>query len=358
MRYFNSDNYAGVHPAVMQALAQANEGRSPSYGGDALSKEATELFKKVFGATCRVGFVFTGTAANVLSIKNILRPYEGVVCATSAHIATDECGAVEHNTGCRLITVPHVHGKITPDSFVPLLRMRGSVHTTYPKIVSISQLTELGTAYTLDELRAMSKWCRAHNFYLHMDGARLANAAAAAGVSLAAMTSEAGVDVLSFGGAKNGLMFGEAVVFLNQALGHEFGYYQKQSMQLGSKMRFVAAQFIAYLTDELWRKCANHANAMAERLNRGLEGIPYIKIVHQRGGNELFVRLPNEVQMHLGRQFSFYVIDPFDEPGFPENYPLIRLVTAFDTQEEEVDDFIEAVRKCEDKAGGTSHSLL
>lgn len=347
MRYFNSDNYAGVHPAVMDALVRANEGGAPSYGGDALSKEATELFKKHFGATCRVGFAFTGTAANVLSIKSALRSHEAVVCATSAHIATDECGAVEHNTGCKLITVPHIHGKISTESFLPLLRLRGSVHTTYPKLVSLSQLTEVGTAYTPQELLAIGKWCKTHNFYLHMDGARLANAAAAANTTLAALTTEVGVDILSFGGAKNGLMFGEAVVFLNQALGHEYGYIQKQSLQLGSKMRFVAAQFIAYLTDELWRTCANHANSMAKRLEEGLKGLSFMKLAHPRDGNELFYRLPNAVQLALSQQFSFYVIDPFDEEGFPHDYPLIRLVTAFNTPEEEIDAFIKAAKDCE-----------
>lgn len=351
MVYFNSDNYAGVHPAVMQALAEANEGCVPSYGGDGLTDKAVALFKKTFGATVRVGFVFTGTAANVLSIKSVLQAHESVVCATSAHIATDECGAVEHNTGCKLTTVPHVHGKIQTDSFIPLLRTRGSVHSTYPKLISLSQLTEVGTAYTLEELRTISKWCRAHNFYLHMDGARLANAAAAANVSLAAMTSEVGVDVLSFGGAKNGLMFGEAVVFMHQDLGHTFSYIQKQSMQLCSKMRFVAAQFLAYLENDLWRTNAEQANAMATRLANGLSHIPYVRFVHPCEGNELFIRMPNAVQMRLSREFSFYVIDPFDEPGFPENSPLIRLVTAFNATADEVDAFIKAVEACEDIAG-------
>lgn len=351
MRYFSSDNYAGVHPAVMEAVVRANEGDAPSYGGDAVSREVSGLFKKAFGATCRVGFTFTGTAANVLSIKSVLRPHEAVVCATSAHIATDECGAVEHNTGNKLIALPHAHGKIHTESCVPLLRLRGSVHTAYPKLISISQLTEVGTAYTVEELLALGKWCKAHNFYLHMDGARLANAAAEANTSLAAMTTDVGVDVLSFGGAKNGLMFGEAVVFLNQSLGHEFGYIQKQSLQLGSKMRFIAAQFMAYLTDDLWRACANHANRMAKRLEEGLAGLSYMKRVHPRNGNELFYRLPNAVQLELARQFSFYVIDPFDEEGFPQDYPLIRLVTAFNTCEDEVDAFVKAAEECARLAG-------
>ena len=227
------------------------------------------------------------------------------------------------------------------------MRLRGSVHTTYPKLISLSQLTEVGTAYSLEELLAIGKWCKAHNFYLHMDAARLSNAAAEANTTLAALTTEVGVDVLSFGGAKNGLMFGEAVVFLNQALGHEFGYIQKQSLQLGSKMRFVAAQFMAYLTDDLWRTCAAHANAMAKRLEEGLKELPYMKLVHPRGGNELFYRLPNAVQLALSRQFSFYVIDPFDEEGFPHDYPLIRLVTAFNTREEEIEAFVGAAKECE-----------
>jgi len=337
MRSFASDNNAGVHPLILQALSDANSGHAIGYGDDPWTNAATDAFRREFGPDIQVFFVFLGTAANVLALNALTRPHQCVICAQSAHINVDECGAPERFLGSKLLTFPAINGKLSPHDAAGALHTLGEQHHSQPKTVSITQATELGTLYTPDEVRALADFAHANNMYLHMDGARIANAAAALSLSLSAATRDLGVDVLSFGGTKNGMMYGEAVLFFQPALAEEFRYIRKQGMQLASKMRYISAQFSAMLTGNLWRANAAHANAMAQLLSNTVSTIPGVTITRPTQTNAVFARIPARALAPLQREFFFYVWDPTPNPE-------VRWMTAFDTTPDDINAFALALR--------------
>ena len=335
MKSFASDNFSGIHPAVLEAIAKANAGHERAYGYDTVTAAAEELFRAEFGGGIAVHFVLTGTAANVLSIKTVTASYESVICAVDSHLNSDECGAPERHA-CKLIPVAAHHGKLRPQDLERCFD-HNDEHRVRPRVISISQSTEWGTVYTAPEIAALTAFAHQHNCLLHMDGARLANAAAALGVSLRAMTVDAGVDVLSFGGTKNGLMCGEAVVFFNRSLDRDFKFIRKQGMHLSSKMRFISAQFVALLTDGLWRKNAAHANAMARLLAAGIAANPHIKLLETVDANALFVQLPPAWIPPLRERFPFHV--------WKESESIARWMTSFDTTPDEIREFTALIAR-------------
>lgn len=335
-RFFGSDNAATVHPEVMEALAAANRGHIASYGGDVYTRAAEDAFDKLFQRKVNTFFVYNGTGANGVSLATLLRPYQSVLCAETAHIFYDECGAPEHLTGSKLQPVPSQDGKVQPEQLMPFFAYHGNMHHAQPAVLSISQATEFGTLYTLDELRALSDLAHAHHMLVHMDGARICNAAAALNCSMADMTWRAGIDVVSFGGTKNGLMFGEAVLLFDDTLAADFPFVRKNCAQLASKMRFIAAQYIALLDGDLWLRNATHANAMTTKLARGLSQLPGVRLTHKAEANEIFMALPPDAIEPLRSHTFFYTWDAAQH--------IVRLVTSWDTQEEEVDAFLHACR--------------
>lgn len=334
-RSFGSDNHAGVHPAVFDALNRANDGDVHAYGHDDYTVGVAKKVSAIFGPRAETFFVFNGTAANVLSIRATCRPHHGVICPETAHINTDECGAPEWNAGVKLLTVPTPDGKLTPALIERRLGGRGDEHRTQPRLVSISQTTELGTCYTPAELRAISICCHQHGLYLHIDGARLSNAAATLNATLGEAAT--GADLISFGGTKNGLMAGEAVVVTDPALATEMLFLRKQSMQLSSKMRFSAAQFDAFLTDDLWLKNARHANAMAQLLSKEIAAFPGFELAWPTQSNGVFVKLPAGIVEPLQKEYFFYLWD--------ETIPIARLMCHFNTSEEDVRGFLAVVER-------------
>ncbi|MGE0671164.1 MAG: low specificity L-threonine aldolase [Parachlamydiales bacterium] len=337
-RSFASDNFAPVHPRIMQAIIDCNEGHQRAYGADEMTQEAVRLFQEQFGKDCDVYFVFNGTAANVLGLKTIAHSHQTVFCSNVAHINVDECGAPEKYTGCKLIVLPEQNGKISIEHIRPYLVDRGVQHRSQPKVVSITQATELGTLYAPEEIRAIADFAHANGMLLHMDGARIGNAVAALKMPLRALTRDLGVDVLSFGGTKNGMMFGEAVIFFDRSLSKEFPYIRKQGMQLASKMRYLSAQFVALLSDGLWLKNASHANAMAQLLyHRVQEELPQIPLTRQVEANAVFALLPKETIPALQEHTFFWVWD--DAKGE------VRWMTSWDTQPEDIEQFIAVVKQ-------------
>lgn len=333
---FASDNYAGVHPAVMAALAAANDGPARAYGDDTLTRAARARFKQVLGEKAEAFFVFLGTAANVLALRCMVRPHHAVLCASSAHINVDECGAPEAHLGCKLMCADAPDGKLTPALLRPFLTHLGNEHHNQPRAVSIAQATELGTIYSPAEIRALADFAHGNGMLLHMDGARLGNAAAALDCTLREITVDAGVDALSFGGTKNGLMFGEAVVFFRPELAQDFAFVRKQGMQLCSKMRFIAAQFLALLENGLWRENAANANAMARLLADRLAGAPGVHITQAVETNAVFARLSPAAIARLQARFAFYTWNHEEH--------VVRWMTSFATTEAEVEAFAAAVR--------------
>ena len=335
-RFFGSDNASAVHPKVMEALAAANRGHQPSYGDDPFTGAAEQAFDALFERPVRSFFVYNGTGANCAALTPMLRPHQSVVCAQSAHIYFDECGAPEHLTGSKLQPLSSPDGKISIEQIAPLTAFHGNMHHAQPRVISITQATEFGTVYTLREIRALTDFAHAHGMLVHVDGARIANAAASLRCTMADLTWRAGVDALSFGGTKNGLMFGEAVVFFQDALADQFVFIRKNCAQLASKMRYISAQYLALLSDELWLRNAEHANAMAARLADELEKLPGARILQKVEANELFVSLPRHAIAPLCEQYFFYIWD--------EEQDILRLVTSWDTQEEEITGFLNACR--------------
>jgi threonine aldolase len=333
-RGFASDNSATVHPDVLAAIADANTGHTFGYGHDEYTLGVEARVAHCFGEHASAFFVFNGTAANVLSLRAACRRFEGVICVDTAHLNVDECGAPEAVAGVKLLTVAGVDGKLTPEAVESRLARIGDEHAVQPRVVSISQCTELGTLYTPEEVRTLAELAHEHHLVLHVDGARLCNAAAALGVGLRGAAT--GADVLSFGGTKNGLLGAEAVVLLNPELAHDFLYIRKQSMQLASKMRFLAAQFDALLKDDLWERCAGHANAMAARLADALGDVPGLEITRPVETNAVFAILPPAVTSALQRDFPFYVWD--------EAIGEVRWMCSWDLTEDDVDGFVAAVR--------------
>jgi threonine aldolase len=330
---FGSDNHAGVHPAVLQAIADANPGDAVSYGADERTEQVTTRLREVFGAADAF-LVPNGSGANVLGLSLLLRRHEGVICAESAHIYTDECGAPERLIGTKLLAVPSPDGKITPEGIAVHLAGRGDDHRTQPGVVAVTQSTELGTCYTLAELRKIADFARASDLRVYLDGARLANAAAGLDCSLAELAECA--DVLSFGGTKNGAMGAEALIVMRPGLAEDVPYQRKQLAQHTSKMRFVAAQFDALLAGDLWHANAAHANAMARRLAEGVDGVDGVDIVRPVQANAVFARLDPRHIAALQQEWFFHV---WDEHG-----SVVRWMTAFDTTESDVDTFISAIR--------------
>ena len=335
-RGFASDNNAGVHPRVMEALRVANEGHVVAYGDDAYTEAAVEKFREQFGEQVEVFFVFGGTGANVLGLSAITRPHNAVVCAESAHINVDECGAPEKFTGCKLVGLPTPDGKLRPEQIEPLLARVGDQYHVQPRVVSVSQATEYGTVYTVEELKSLAEFAHTHDLLLHVDGARVANAAAHLNVSLRGLTAGAGVDVLSFGGTKNGMMYGEAVVFFDSALARGFEFVRKQGAQLPSKMRFITAQFGALLTEDLWLRNAEHANRMAQLLASELKRIPQVRITQPVESNAVFAVIPREHVEAIRERFFFYT--------WNEQASEVRLMCSFDTTEEDVRGLVEVIR--------------
>lgn len=327
---FGSDNHAGAHEAVVNAVIAANTGDATAYGEDEWTRRATARLRELFQAEGDVFFVFNGSAANVLGLSLLLRRYESVICAETAHIHTDECGAAEQILGTKLLTVPSPDGKVTPEGIARHLRGRGDEHHAQPGAVAITQTTELGTCYTPEELRAISDFCRTNDLRLFIDGARLANAAAHLDCSLADLAQYA--DVLSFGGTKNGALGAEAVVVMRPDLVADVKYLRKQQLQLASKMRFLSAQFLALLEDDLWRQSARHANEMAQRLYQGVARLPGLEVAYPVQSDAVFARLRPEHIEALQRDWYFYVWD--------EETSVVRWMTAFNTTETDVDQFV------------------
>ena len=336
-RAFASDNWAGVHPEVLAAMAAANVGHVPSYGNDPYTREAEQRIRSAVGDDAEVFLVFSGTAANVLCLHSMVQSHQAVICAETAHVHTSECGAAEHHIGCKLLPVPSPSGKITVAGIRDHLHYIGNEHHVQPRAITITQATEYGTVYTPQEIRAIADFAHTHSLLLHMDGARIFNAAASLNVSLKAITSGAGVDALSFGGTKNGLVAGEAVVFFKQTLADDFEFKRMQGMQLASKMRFIAAQFNALLSDDLWKRSASHSNRMAQLLAAELAGINGVTITQQVQANEVFVTLPAEIIPKLQQRWQFHV--------WNEATSEARLITSFDTEEADIADFAALVRQ-------------
>ncbi len=336
-RGFASDNYAGVHPEILAAIALANEGHQVAYGEDAYTAYLQDVFRAHFGPSAQTYPVFNGTGANVVALQAVTGRWESVICAESAHIHVDECGAPEKVAGLKLLTVPTEDGRLTPDLIDRQAWGWGDQHRAQPRVVSIAESTELGTVYTPDEIAEICRHAHDHGMLVHLDGARLANAAASLDVPLRALSTDAGVDIMSFGGTKSGLMFGEAVVVLNPDAVRGVDYLRKLSMQLASKMRFVSVQFEALLAGDLWLRNASHANAMATRLAEAVGTIPGVTLTRPVRSNAVFATLPAEATERLQKRFRFYTWD--------ESTGEVRWMTAFDTTESDVDTFATAIHE-------------
>ncbi|MFI6497017.1 threonine aldolase family protein [Nonomuraea typhae] len=337
LKAFASDNYAGVHPEILEAIARANGGHQISYGEDVYTEALQDVFRQHFGETASAYPVFNGTAANVVSLRSMLENWQAVICAESAHIHTDEGGAPEVAAGIKLFTVPTPDGKLTPELIDTQAWGFGDVHRPQPGVVSISNTTELGTVYTPAEIKAICEHAHQLGLKVHLDGSRLTNAAAALGVPLRALTTDAGVDVLSFGGTKIGLLYGEAVVVLNPEAARGVDYLRKTYMQLSSKMRFVSVQFEALLAGDLWLRNARQANAMGRRLAEAVRDIPGVEVPRPVEANAVFAILPPEVTERLQKRFRFYTWNP----AIGE----VRWMCSYDTTEADVDAFAAAVRE-------------
>ncbi|WP_298457548.1 low specificity L-threonine aldolase [uncultured Cellulomonas sp.] len=336
VRGFASDNYAGVHPEVLAAVAAANGGHQTSYGADAYTQRLQEVVARDLGADAQVYPVFNGTGANVLSLQSMLPRWGAVVCAESAHINTDENAAPERVGALKLLTVPAPDGKLTPELVDRQAWGFGNEHRAQPGVVSLTQSTELGTVYTVEQIRAVADHAHSLGLTVHMDGSRLSNAAAALDVPLRTLTTDAGIDVLSLGGTKNGLLGAEAVVVLNPAASSGLSYLRKMDMQLSSKMRFISAQLLALYDGDLWLRSARHANAMARRLHDAVREIPGITLTNVPEANAVFAVLPPGVADRLRRRFRFYDWNPATGE--------VRWMCAFDTTQSDVDDFAAAIR--------------
>ena len=332
---FGSDNHSGAHPRILEAIAAANQGPALAYGLDAQTTACIDKFKEHFGSGADIYPVFNGTGANVVSISTLARSFQAVICSEHAHINADECGAPESACGCKLLTVAAADGKLTCDQLARHLQGRLDQHRVQPAVVSITQASELGTVYACEEVQEIAAFCHHHGLYLHMDGARLCNAAAALGKGLGEISGDLGVDILSFGGTKNGLLLGEAVVCFHPELSRDTLFIRKQKMQLASKMRFIAAQLTALLSDNLWLENAGHANRMARRLAERVRSVPGVTIVQPVQANAVFASLPRQALAKLLETYFFYTWD--------EEKNEVRWMCSWNTTEKQVDDFAAAV---------------
>lgn len=337
MRSFASDNNSGVHPVVMEALHVANQDHALGYGDDPWTENAICKIREAFTLDCEPLFVFNGTGSNTIALQLTTRPYHFILCAETAHIYVDECGAPARMTGCQIRPVETVDGKLTPELIQPHLKNFGEQHHSQPGVIYLSQCTELGTIYTSSELKAITALAHQHGLYVHMDGARLANACVALGLNLRQLTADCNIDILSFGGTKNGLMLGESVIIFNPELKKEACFIRKQTAQLASKLRYLSCQFTAYLTDDLWWKNAMHANEMAQKLYAGLTAFPDVYFTQKVESNQLFLTMPRCAINKLLESYNFYF--------WNEAKNEIRLVTSFDTTEEDIQAFLHAAKK-------------
>lgn len=335
-KHFASDNNAPVHPAVMGAIQAANQGHTLAYGNDFYTGRARKKLKQVFGEQSEAFFVFTGTAANVLSMVACTRPFHSVICAESAHLNVAECSAPERFAGVKLLPLATQTGKIDVAGIQSCLTHLGDQHHAQPKVVSLTQATDLGYFYGPEELAEICQFSHQHNLIVHVDGARIFNACAAAGVSLKQMTADVGVDVLSLGGTKNGLLGAEAVVFLNSKLAEDFAYIRKQGMQLASKMRFLAVQFEALLSNDLWLENAQNANHTAQLLAQGLQELPGVQVSREVQTNMVYATIPAEVIADVWKEYLFYIFD--------EQRSEVRLVTSYDTDAGDVKGLLSALK--------------
>ncbi len=336
---FASDNWSGVCPEIMQALNDVNPAHNQAYGelNDPVTGAAVEKFRQHFGDDIAVFFVYNGTAANVLGVGQLMRSYHAVATAKTAHLNEDECAAPEKFVGCKILELEPEQGKIRPEQVEPFLKSIGFQHHAQPKIISISQVTEMGTVYTPEEIKSLAGFAHKNNMYLHMDGARIANAAVALDSGFKSFTVDAGVDVLSFGGTKNGMMFGEAVVFFGKEKARDFEYLRKQGMQLHSKMRYIAVQFDRYLTDGLWKKNATHANRMAQKLADKLSQFPQLTITQEVKANGVFCIMPPGLIPGLQKEYFFHIWDAAKSE--------VRLMCSWDTTDEDIEGIASLIRQ-------------
>jgi threonine aldolase len=337
---FGSDNHSGVHPDILDALRNVNEGYTVAYGLDKYTKKAVEQMKEIFGKQSAIFFVYNGTAANILGLKTVTDSFHSVFCAESAHLTVHECCGPECFIGCKLVNIPTSDGKLTVDLIQPYLIGVGDAHMAQPHVISLTQATERGTTYRPKEIQKLADFAHKHDMLLHMDGARLCNAAAFLNVGLNEICGKVGVDVLSFGGTKNGMMYGEAVVFFNKALAKNFEFIRKQGMQLTSKMRYISTQFSAFLSNDLWLQNASHANEMAHLLARQIQNIPGVQITQKVEANMVYAKIPNQCITRLQRQYYFH--------RFNEHTCEVRLMCSFTTKPEDVLSFAQAIRKALD----------
>ena len=336
-RGFASDNNSGVHPNILKSFEQVNVGHTIAYGDDIYTQQAVDKFKAIFGDDIEVFFVFIGSAANVLGLQSVTQRHNAIICADTAHINVDECGAPERFTSCKLLAVSTPNGKLTVDMVKKHMHGFGFQHHAQPKVISISQVSELGTVYKPSEVKTLADCAHSHNMLLHMDGARLANAAVSLNIGFREFTSDDGVDVLSFGGTKNGMMYGEAIVFFNKQLAHDFMYTRKQGLQLASKMRYVSAQFIAYLNNNQWYGTASHSNRMAKILEEKVRQISSIQITQPVEANAVFAIVPSHIIPKLQEEYFFYVWD--------EDKSEVRWMTSWDTTEDDIEKFVAKIRE-------------
>ena len=334
---FGSDNHSGVHPDILNALRNVNDGYVVAYGLDVYTTQAIGKLQKIFGKKSAIFFVYNGTAANILGLRTVTDSYHSIFCAESAHLTVHECCGPENYIGSKLVNIPTPDGKLTVDLIEPYIIGVGDPHMAQPHIISITQATERGTVYRPKEIQKLADFAHDHGMLLHMDGARLSNAAAFLKVALNDISGGVGVDVLSFGGTKNGMMYGEAVVFFDAGRAKNFEFIRKQGMQLTSKMRYISAQFSAFLTNDLWLRNASHANAMAQLLAQHLQGIPGITITQKVEANMVYAVIPNHCITALQKQYYFH--------RFNERTCEVRLMCSFTTQPEDVLSFVSAIRK-------------
>ncbi len=337
MRSLASDNNSGVHPLILKSIQEANMNHAYGYGDDSWTRDAVKKIRELFSEDCEPLFVFNGTGANIIALQLLSHSYNSILCPQTAHIYVDECGSPTKMTGAQITTIPTLDGKLTPQLLKPYLRDFGVQHRSQPGVVSISQTTELGTVYTLDEIKSIVCLAHDYNLLVHMDGARLCNAAAFLGVTLKELTVDCGIDVLSFGGTKNGLMMGECVILFNPDYYEQAKFIRKQSAQLASKMRYISCQFNSYLTDDLWLKNAQHANEMAQLLYGKLMNYPQIRFTQKVESNQLFFILPKPLIDYLHQCFGFFFVH--------EQENEVRLVTSFDTTIKDVESFVECIDK-------------
>lgn len=333
---FGSDNHSGVHPQIMKEITSVNKGFFEAYGEDDYTKKTKDVLRKHFGSNTDVFFVGNGTAANILGLKAVTNSFNSIICPETAHLNVHECCGPEKFLGCKLTTIPTNDGKLTVDLIKNNIEGFGDVHMAQPKIISITQSTETGTVYTSSQIKKLSSFAHKNNMFIHMDGARLCNAAAYLNKNLKEITNDVGVDVLSFGGTKNGMMFGDAVVFFDKELSKNFEFYRKQGMHLTSKMRFISAQFKAFFKNDLWLKNAQHANKMAQMLNKKLKNFSEIEVVYKVEANAVFVKIPGDILSKIQKKYFFHVFDTKNS--------IARLMCSYNTTEKDILDFVETIK--------------